>query len=637
MMFNSLSQRLRLNSRKYYINNRITDKYYETKAFIENIKKVIDNSIIPLRLIQILIKNIFLKKVMKKVLLQAGKYSKSLITDKPQHKMIVNHLICKKPIVQPKNNFNNLKGFSYSHKYDEISKNKLPIHDSFFPLMKAIDVFDILIIIAETGAGKTTQLPKFLHIAGYTTLGCLCITQPRRIAAINISKRLCTETEKTLGMEIGYSVRFEDMTSINTIIKFLTDGILLREILSNPLLDNYSVLILDEAHERTLYTDVLLALTRDLVIFRKDLKLIISSATINTSKFSKFFYNAPLFQIPGRVFSVGIFYCKESELDYLDSVVKTIFHIHLRTKTGDILTFLTGQEDIEITESIMNKRKNLALDTFNKLIIFPLYSTLSYESQNKVFLPSPKETRKIILSTNIAETSLTINGIIFVIDSGLCKLKYFDPMYKSESLIVTPISKSSSWQRSGRAGRVSHGLCFRLYTMETYKFILKKSHTPEIKRSDIDGIILSLKSLGINDIINFEFLDYPSLENLFFSLENLFLLGAINNDGKLSKLGRIMNEIPLHPRLSKVLISSPLFDCFEEVAILCSILSLESRLFNYSSQHLAQIKQIQNKFSINPKSDHICLLNAFKEWIAMDFSIKWAELHSLNVSYLKKR
>mmetsp|Transcript_25238 Transcript_25238/g.35038 ORF Transcript_25238/g.35038 Transcript_25238/m.35038 type:complete len:780 (-) Transcript_25238:766-3105(-) len=515
-------------------------------------------------------------------------------------------------------------------------QNQLPIINSFFPLMKAVDLYDTLIVVAETGAGKTTQIPKYLFSMGYGRLGQIGITQPRRIAAINVATRVALEVNSSVGLLVGYVIRFEDCISNLTKIKFMTEGILLREIINEPLLLQYSVLVLDEAHERSIFSDILFSLLKDLNILRSDLKLIICSATINTNKFSKFFSYAPLFQIPGKIYSVEIYNSKESEIDYLDAVVRTILQIHIKSKQGDILVFLTGQEDIEIVENIISKRSKLIKTLMGQLETFPLYANLSYNLQNKIFLKLPINKRKVVLSTNIAETSLTISGITFVIDSGLCKLKYFDYLAKYETLIVSPIAKSSAWQRSGRAGRTAKGICFRLYTVDTYKFVLRKAIVPEIQRIEIDSVILILKCLGINDINNFEFLDKPPVESVFASLEHLYILGGLNEEGQLSKLGRYMCEFPLKPSLSKILIISNFHQCVEEILIICSILSLESRIFNYNHLNNVDQKQVLKKFTIIPKSDHLSYLNVFREWINNDFSINWTDRNSIDAKIMFK-
>mmetsp|Transcript_34294 Transcript_34294/g.47719 ORF Transcript_34294/g.47719 Transcript_34294/m.47719 type:complete len:675 (-) Transcript_34294:3876-5900(-) len=643
---------IKLKNREEYISTRLKKKLSElnilNQSTISNIEMNIYNS----NIFEKFLDQILLFKIIKKFLYSKKTIdqSSSSLNDKIEkfssYKFKFSHLssyLQRKELMIKKNTEKiNQKHSSKFNKKKSVSDsnsetNQLPIINSFFPLMKAIDLYDTLIIVAETGAGKTTQIPKYLFSMGYGKLGQIGITQPRRIAAINVATRVAFEINSSVGLLVGYVIRFEDCISTFTKIKFMTEGILLREIINEPLLLQYSVLMLDEAHERSIFSDILFSLLKDLNVLRSDLKLIICSATINTNKFSKFFNYSPLFQIPGKIYSVEIYNSKESEIDYLDAVVRTILQIHIKSKQGDILVFLTGQEDIEIVENIISKRSKLIKTFIGQLATFPLYANLSYNLQNKIFLKLPTSKRKVILSTNIAETSLTISGIVFVIDSGLCKLKYFDYLAKYETLIVSPIAKSSAWQRTGRAGRTTKGICFRLYTIDTYNFVLRKAIVPEIQRIEIDNVILILKCLGINDINNFEFLDKPPVESVFASLEHLYILGGLNEDGQLSKLGRFMCEFPLKPGLSKILIVSNFHKCVEEILIICSILSLESRIFNYNQVNNIDQKQILKKFTIVPKSDHLSFLNVFREWINNDFSTNWTDRNFIDVNILGNR
>ena len=281
----------------------------------------------------------------------------------------------------------------------------------------------------KIGSGKTTQITQYLYEDGYTNIdgvkkkiGC---TQPRRVAAMSVAARVAQEMSVKLGTEVGYSIRFEDCTSERTIIKYMTDGMLLREFLSEPDLESYSVLIIDEAHERTLHTDVLFGLVKDIARFRSDLKLLISSATMDCEKFSQFFDGAPIFRIPGRRFPVDIFYTKQPEADYLQAVVVTVFQIHITQPIGDILVFLTGQEEIESATEMISERVKSLGKKIRELIVLPIYSNLPSDMQIKIFEPTPANARKVILATNIAETSLTIDGIIYVIDPGYKKIIFY--------------------------------------------------------------------------------------------------------------------------------------------------------------------------------------------------------------------
>ncbi len=308
---------------------------------------------------------------------------------------------------------------------------------------------------------------------------------------------------------------------------------LLREFLSEPDLDSYSVLIIDEAHERTLHTDVLFGLVKDIARFRPDLKLLISSATMDCEKFSDFFDQAPIFRIPGRRFPVDIYYTKQPEADYIQAVVVTVFQIHITQSKGDILVFLTGQEEIETASEMINERLRVLGRKIRELIVLPIYSNLPTDMQTKIFEPTPPGARKVILATNIAETSLTIDGIIYVIDPGFNKQKTYNARTGMESLVVTPISKASANQRAGRAGRVSAGKCFRLYTMSAFEKELDDNAIPEIQRTNLGNVVLLLKSLGINDLVHFDYMDPPPHETLVMALEQLYALGALNHKVRL--------------------------------------------------------------------------------------------------------
>uniref|UniRef100_A0A2C9UPP0 RNA helicase n=1 Tax=Manihot esculenta TaxID=3983 RepID=A0A2C9UPP0_MANES len=290
-------------------------------------------------------------------------------------------------------------------------------------------------------------------------------------------------------LQIGYSIRFEDCTSKKTLLKYMTDGMLLREFL---------------AHERTLSTDILFGL--DIARFRPELKLLISSATLDAAKFSDYFDSAPIFKIPGRRFPVEMHYTKAPEADYLDAAIVTVLQIHVTQSPGDILVFFTGQVEIETAEEILKHRTRGLGTKIAELIIYPIYANLPTELQAKIFEPTPEGARKVVLATNIAETSLTIDGIKYVIDPGFCKMKSYNPWTGMESLLVTPISKASAMQRAGRSGRTGPGKCFRLYTAYNYNHDLDDNTVPEIQRTNLANVVLSLKSLGIHDLLNFDFI-----------------------------------------------------------------------------------------------------------------------------------
>lgn len=398
----------------------------------------------------------------------------------------------------------------------QATRQSLPVYSYRDQLLDAVQRFQVLIVVGETGSGKTTQIPQYLIEAGYTQhdkkIGC---TQPRRVAAMSVAARVSEEMRVRLGYEVGYSIRFEDCTSEKTILKYMTDGMLLREFLTEPDLGSYSVLIIDEAHERTLHTDILFGLVKDISRYRSDLKIIISSATLDADKFSDYFDGAPIFTVPGRRYDVDLYYAQEPQPDYISSVIKTCIQIHMTDLAGDILVFLTGQDEIELVQENLQQVYRNAGTRLKEMIIAPIYSNLPSEMQARIFAPTPPGARKIVLATNIAETSITIDGIVFVIDPGFVKQKTFNPRTGMESLIVTPCSKASANQRAGRAGRVGPGKCFRLYTSHAYEHELEPNTIPEIQRTNLGSVVLLLKVymlLHFNYIISVELGDRRSLE-----------------------------------------------------------------------------------------------------------------------------
>ncbi|RUS74189.1 hypothetical protein EGW08_018057 [Elysia chlorotica] len=505
----------------------------------------------------------------------------------------------------------------------EETQKSLPIYPFKKDLIQAVRDHQILIIEGETGSGKTTQVPQYLHHAGFTNngmkVGC---TQPRRVAAMSVAARVAEEMGWKLGSEVGYSIRFEDCTSERTILKYMTDGMLLREFLSEPDLASYSVLIVDEAHERTLHTDVLFGLVKDIARFRPDLKLLISSATLDAQKFSEFFDDAPIFRIPGRRYPVDIYYTKAPEADYLDAAVVSVLQIHVTQPMGDILVFLTGQEEIETANEMLLERTRKLGSKIKELLVLPIYSTLPSDMQAKIFEPTPPGARKVVLATNIAETSLTIDGIVYVIDPGFCKQKSYNARTGMESLVVTPVSKASANQRAGRAGRVSAGKCFRLYTAWAYKNELEDNSVPEIQRTNLGNVVLLLKSLGINDLLNFDFMDPPPHETLVLALEQLYALGALNHLGELTKLGRRMAEFPVDPMMSKMILASEKYKCAKEVITIGAMLSVNNAIFYRPKDKIVHADTARQNFFV-PGGDHLTLMNVYNQWEETDYSTQW--------------
>lgn len=492
-------------------------------------------------------------------------------------------------------------------------RKQLPAFKVRDQLLNLINENQVVIVIGETGSGKTTQLPQFLYEAQYHRKGLIGITQPRRVAAMSVAKRVSEEMDVKLGEEVGFTIRFNDTTSSSTSIKFMTDGILLREALMDNDLDKYSCIVMDEAHERSLNTDILLGYFKQLLMRRRDIKLVITSATMNYQKFSKFYGNAPCFFIPGKTFPVDIMYSSVPSVDYVDSAVKQSLRIHLGKEEGDILVFMTGQEDIEtmcetLEEELLNLQK---IDkTIPNLDILPIYSSLSNTEQSKVFEAS--KFRKCIIATNIAETSLTFSNVKFVIDSGLMKLKVFNPRLNMDTLNITPISKAQSNQRSGRAGRTSEGKAYRLYTLTSFETEMWANPIPEIQRSNLMATILTLKNMGVVNLAKFPFIDPPSVESLQTSEYELWSIGALDNYGKLTSLGKDMSRFPLDPPLSKLLILSQMdyFSCSTEVVKIISMLSVPSIFEGKVNDKKAEAQRA--KFQIEG-SDHLTLLNIFSQ------------------------
>ncbi|KAK8465865.1 hypothetical protein PHAVU_009G193400 [Phaseolus vulgaris] len=487
-------------------------------------------------------------------------------------------------------------------------RKKLPMYRYRDELLQAINDHQVLVIVGETGSGKTTQIPQYLHDVGYTKRGMIACTQPRRVAAMSVAARVSQEMGVKLGHEVGYSIRFEDCTSEKTILKYMTDGMLLREFLGEPDLASYSVVMVDEAHERTLSTDILFGLVKDIARFRPDLKLLISSATLDAEKFSDYFDSAPIFRIPGRRYPVEINYTKAPEADYLDAAIVTSLQIHVTQPPGDILVFFTGQEEIETAEEILKHRTRGLGTKIAELIICPIYANLPTELQAKIFEPTPEGARKVVLATNIAETSLTIDGIKYVIDPGFCKMKSYNPRTGMESLLVTPISKASANQRAGRSGRTGPGKCFRLYTAYNFHNDLEENTVPEIQRTNLANVVLTLKSLGIHDLLNFDFMDPPPAEALLKALELLFALSALNKLGELTKVGRRMAEFPLDPMLSKMIVASENFKCSDDIISIAAMLSVGNSIFYRPKDKQVHADNARMNFHTGNVGDHIALL-----------------------------
>ena len=513
-------------------------------------------------------------------------------------------------------------------------RNSLPIYQFKDELIKAVADNQILIVIGETGSGKTTQITQYLAEAGYTARGKIGCTQPRRVAAMSVAKRVAEEFGCRLGSEVGYTIRFEDCTSPETVIKYMTDGMLLRECLLDSDLRGYSLLMLDEAHERTIHTDVLFGLLKAAVRRRPDLKLIVTSATLDSVKFSQYFFEAPIFTIPGRTFPVEVLYTRDPETDYLDASMLTVMQIHLTEPPGDILLFLTGQEEIDTACEVLYERMKTLGPDVPELLILPVYSALPSEMQTRIFEPTPAGSRKVVIATNIAETSLTIDGIYYVVDPGFVKQNVYNPKTGMDSLVVTPISQAQAKQRAGRAGRTGPGKCYRLYTERAYRDEMLATPVPEIQRTNLSETVLQLKAMGINDLLSFDFMDAPPAEAMVMALENLHSLGSLDDEGLLTRLGRRMAEFPLEPRLCKVLLQSVALGCSEEALTVVSMLSVQNVFYRpKDKQALADSKKA--KFN-QPEGDHLTLLAVYNAWRNNKLSTAWCYENFVQVRTLKR-
>lgn len=514
-------------------------------------------------------------------------------------------------------------------------RESLPIYEYKERLLKAVEDNQILIVIGETGSGKTTQMTQYLLEAGFCgrrrKIGC---TQPRRIAAKSVAKRVAEEMGVTLGTTVGYSIRFDDCTSPNTRIKYMTEGMLLRECLLDDELNNYDIIILDEAHERTIYTDVLFGLIKQITKKRPDVKIIVTSATLDAVKFSGYFFDCKILKIPGRTFPVETYFANELEHDYLEASMSCVLQIHLNEPPGDILLFLTGQEEIDSACKIMTERMARLGDEAPELIVLPVYSSLPAEKQSRIFEPTPAGSRKCVVATNIAEASLTIDGIYYVVDPGFAKIKCFNPKLGMDSLKVAPISQASADQRKGRAGRTGPGKCFRLYTEEAYRSEMMPVTIPEIQRTNLANTVLMLKAIGINDLVKFDFMDRPPDQSLIAAQETLFALGALDENGLLTNLGFSMAEFPLEPQLSKMLLTSVDLGSSKEILTIISMLNVQSVFYRpKDKQSIADQKKA--KFA-HTEGDHLTLLTVFDAWKNNDFSSIWCVDNFIHFRAMKR-
>jgi HrpA-like RNA helicase len=535
----------------------------------------------------------------------------------------------------------------------------LPIYQLRGELLELLRNHRVIIVVGETGSGKTTQLLQYLYEEGFhlgpkarkrraagageveevaggertapavmnnvtkeqeeeqeDELRLIC-TQPRLIAATSVAERVAQEVGCPCGSVVGYKVRFDDKTGPLTRILYVTDGIMLKEFINDPNLSTVGAIMVDEAHERSLNTDILLGLLRDVIRRNAQIKVIVASATINADKFSAFFDNAPVFTVTGRTYPVERFYAEEPVADYVTESAQTVLSLHTaKPLPGDILVFLPGQDDIESCAETLQRHVADAKDQLRPLLILPIYSSLPAKEQARIYERTPPGTRKVVIATNIAETSITIDGVVYVVDCGLCKQDFYDPQAMVEELRVVPTSQASATQRAGRAGRTQPGECYRLFTEYTFRNELPAETTPEILRCSMSAVVLQLKALGIHNLLEFDFLDAPSTASLERAMDHLYLLGAIKADGRLTVTGRRMAEFPLDPSLSKCLIRGCALGCGRHLAMAAAMLTLDSIFINTRDPvERQQIKSAKDHLFGFGNGDVTGYVRLMEEWL----------------------
>ncbi|KAG6854030.1 hypothetical protein C0991_011235 [Blastosporella zonata] len=496
------------------------------------------------------------------------------------------------------------------------------------------------------------EVPQYILESGMAGTGMIAVTQPRKVAATSLAGRVAEEKNAAVGKLVGYSVRFDERSSSETRIKYMTDGMIVRELLSDPMLNQYSVVIVDEAHERTLRTDLLIANLKTIQKERNGLvggsrkgkenarkpnplKIVIMSATLDAEKFSRFFDNAKILYVKGRQHPVKIYYSSEGQTDYVDSAMRTFFQIHTDQPPGDVLIFLPGQEDIESLEKSIKLFANQLPKDEKEVLICPMYAAQAPGQNAKVFTGTPSNTRKCILSTNIAETSITIPGVKYVIDTGMCKEKRYlarDTGGGFDTLLTKAITKSSAMQRAGRAGREGMGMCFRLYTEDAFEK-MDLAPEPEIMRCSLTSSILQLKCLN-QDLEALDLMDAPDSESIISALKTLWLLEAINPNKELTPLGRKMALFPLEPVHARSVIAAQENGCTSEILDIISVLSASSKLFIDITEQREAAAEARRMFR-HALGDHLTILNAVRAYEEISSGSKgarrdWCRKHFLN-------
>ncbi|MEN8260043.1 MAG: ATP-dependent RNA helicase HrpA, partial [Pseudomonadota bacterium] len=518
----------------------------------------------------------------------------------------------------------------------ELDFPDLPVAEKKDHIAQLINENQVVIVCGETGSGKTTQLPKICLSLGRGTAGFIGHTQPRRIAARSVANRIAEELRQQLGQAVGYKVRFHDKTKPASLIKLMTDGILLAETQADPYLNQYDTLIIDEAHERSLNIDFLLGYLKWLLPKRPDLKLIITSATIDPARFAEHFGGAPIIEVSGRTYPVEIRYrpirCDEedeTDRDLQQAILEAADELH-RERPGDILVFLSGEREIRETAESLRKHHPLNCE------ILPLYSRLSVREQEKVFKPQGKA--RIVLATNVAETSLTVPGIHTVIDTGHARISRYSHRSKLQRLPIEKISQASANQRAGRCGRVAAGVCIRLYSTEDFE--ARPLFTePEILRTNLAAVILQMKASGLADIAAFPFVEPPDGRMIRDGIKVLHEIGALDAESKLTQLGRRLAQLPIDPRLGRMLLAAGKENCVSEVAIIVAALSSQDpRERPPESAQAADEKHARFKAE---NSDFLSYLNLWRDFEEQKKHLSNAKLRKycrdMFLSYVRMR
>ncbi len=492
----------------------------------------------------------------------------------------------------------------------------LPVYREKDRILKSLEEHQVVIVESPTGSGKTTQIPLILHEAGYTSRGMVGVTQPRRIATLSVCDFIAKQTGSKVPGMVGYKMRFEDNTLPETRMKIMTDGTLLQEMKTDPMLHQYSVIMVDEAHERSLNIDFILGLLKHILANRSDFKVIISSATINAAVFSEYYDRAPVVSIETPVYPVAMVYDPPTAMGDYDQltakIVQTVERAVQDRRKGDILVFLSGEKLIKDTVAALN-----LCSVRKKLLLLPLYGRLSREEQERIFIRTPFGKTKVVVSTNIAETSVTIDGITTVIDSGLAKLNFYNPKSFTSSLIETEISQASANQRRGRAGRTQPGTCYRLYPKDSFpgRPLFTRE---EIYRTDLAEVVLRMAELGISDFQSFDFISPPGRKGLDGAVETLKLLDALDENNKLTSIGKMMTPFPLMPRHARMIVEAIMQypDVIREILIAASFLSTNSPYLLPEGEEM-EARRAHHQFR-DARGDFVAYLKLFDSFIKSD-------------------